>query len=241
VDSSILTSIGNGIQDNEDLAVGSGGLTSGRDRRINEATLPRDSTRWLSVNLPRNRVEPSPASARPPQPSVKIWLPKDRKTVKQIIEVYFNRLNYNRPALDQVDFERDLNALYDGEITSRHDQGFICMLYLVLALGTLNDINHRAMDTPASSPTMKKTLMPEGWPEHGEFFEWGLFYKPEIQATTSALQALILLHWYLYTEVWIKYIQNFTPVSHFDLATRAFALAFSGSTCSSCYRAWSSP
>jgi hypothetical protein len=43
--------------------------------------------------------------------------------------------------------------------------------------------------------------MPEGWPEHGEFFEWGLFYKPEIQATTSALQALILLHWYLYTEV----------------------------------------
>jgi len=42
VDSSILTSIGNGIQDNEDLAVGSGGLSSGRDRRINEATLPRD-------------------------------------------------------------------------------------------------------------------------------------------------------------------------------------------------------
>jgi hypothetical protein len=203
VDSSILTGIGNGIQDNEDLAVGSGGLTSGRDRRINESTLPRDSSRWISVNLPRNRVEPSSStSIRPPQSSVKIWLPKDRKTVKYVIDVYFTRLNYNRPALDQVDFERDLNALYNGDITSHHDQGFICMLYLVLALGTLNDVNHHTNkgDTPAS-PTTRKRMMLEGWPDHGEFFDWGLYYKPEIQATTSALQALILLHWYLYTEV----------------------------------------
>jgi len=77
------------------------------------------------------------------------------------------------------------------------------MLYLVLALGTLTDVNHRANkgDTPSASPTARKRLTLEGWPEHGEFFDWGLFYKPEIQATTSALQALILLHWYLYTEV----------------------------------------
>jgi hypothetical protein len=203
VDSSILTNISNGVQDNEDLAVGSGGLTSGRDRHINEATLPRDSSRWMSVNLPRNRVEPSSTSNRLLQTFVKIWLPKDRKTVQHVVGVYFTRLNYNRPALDRIDFERDLDALYDGDITSRHDQGFICMLYLVLALGTLNDVNHRANqgNTPAASPTTRKRLMPEGWPEHGEFFEWGLYYKPEIQATTSALQALVLFHWYLYTEV----------------------------------------
>lgn len=127
--------------------------------------------------------------------------------VNHVVNVYFSRLNYNRPALDQADFDRNLNALYDGHITVHHDQGFICMLYLVLALGTLNEVNHRANkmdkdgDTPASSPTLKKKLMPDGWPEHGEFFQWGLFYKPDIQATLSALQALILLHWYLYTEV----------------------------------------
>ncbi|KIM89520.1 hypothetical protein PILCRDRAFT_227592 [Piloderma croceum F 1598] len=200
VDSSILSNISTTMHDNEDLAVGSGGLTSGRDRLINEANLPRDSTRWISVNLPRNRVEST--TFRLPQHSVKIWLPKDRQTVKHIINVYFTRLNFNRPALDKADFERDLNALYDGEITSHHDQGFICMLYLVLALGTLNEVNHRAnkADNTTTSPNAGKRLMPEGWPEHGEFFEWGLFYKPEIQATISALQALILLHWYLYTE-----------------------------------------
>lgn len=198
------------MQDNEDLAVGSGGLTSGRDRRINEASLLRDSSKWISVNLPRNRIEPTTAPMSPPLPSIKIWLPKDRQTVNHIVNVYFSRLNYNRPALDQGDFDRNLNALYDGHITVHHDQGFICMLYLVLALGTLNEVNHRANkmdkdgDTPASSPTLKKKLMPEGWPEHGEFFQWGLFYKPDIQATISALQALILLHWYLYTEVCVQ-------------------------------------
>jgi hypothetical protein len=227
VDSSILTNISTTVHDNEDLAVGSGGLSSGRDRLINEATLPRDSTRWISVNLPRNRVEST--AIRLPQLSVKIWLPKDRQTVKHIINVYFNRLNFNRPALDKADFERDLNALYDGEITSHHDQGFICMLYLVLALGTLNEVNHRAnkADNSMTSPTTGKRSMPEGWPEHGEFFEWGLFYKPEIQATISALQALILLHWYLYTEVRQQsdLTTIFATASNFGLATRSFALA----------------
>lgn len=208
----IINSFTERVRDDEDLAVGSSGLRSGRDRRINEASLPRTPSRWMSVSLPRDRVE-SVASGSPPLPSIQIWLPKDRKMVNHIVGVYFNRLNYHRPALDEGDFEKSLHCLYDGEITSRHDQGFICTLYLVLALGTLNEVNHRAIDmdkdreSPASSPTVKKRLMPEGWPEHDEFFEWGLFYKPEIQATISALQALILLHWYLYTEVcWLIFI-----------------------------------
>jgi hypothetical protein len=144
VNAAIIDELGKGVQDNEDLAVGSGGLTSGRDRRINEASLLRDSSRWISVNLPRNRIEPTTARMSPPLPSIKIWLPKDRQTVNHIVNVYFSRLNYNRPALDQGDFDRNLNALYDGHITVHHDQGFICMLYLVLALGTLNEVNHRA-------------------------------------------------------------------------------------------------
>lgn len=185
--------------------MGSAGLSSGRDRRINEASLPRDSSKWMSVDLPRETLETA-VNMSPPLASIKIWLPKDRKSANNIINIYFNRLNYHRPALDQTNFERNLNALYDGEVSESHDQGFICTLYLVFALGTLNDVNHRAFEldkdeSPASSPTIKKRLMPDGWPAHDEFFEWGLFYKPEIQATISALQALILLHWYLYTEV----------------------------------------
>lgn len=198
------------------------------------------------MNLPRNRIEPTTAPMSPPLPSIKIWLPKDRKTVNHIVNVYFSRLNYNRPALDQADFERNLNALYDGHITLYHDQGFICMLYLVLALGTLNEVNHRAnkLDkdggTPASSPTLKKKLMPEGWPEHGEFFQWGLFYKPDIQATISALQALILLHWYLYTEVGSQLLRmNDVPDCH--LATRADSLASCRCSRTTRRRAWSPP
>lgn len=37
------------VQDNEDFAVGSSGLSSGRDRRINEASLPREATKWMAV------------------------------------------------------------------------------------------------------------------------------------------------------------------------------------------------
>lgn len=200
----------------------------------------------MSVNLPRNRVEASSAPLSPPQPSVKIWLPRDRKTVDHIINIYFKRLNYHRPALDQVDFERNLKALYEGHITVHHDQGFICMMYLVLALGTLNDVNHSANelesdgDTPASSPTIKKKIMPDGWPDHGEFFDWGLFYKPEIQATISALQALILLHWYLYTEVCSRHKSwDDVSISDFDLATRSYPLAPGWWFSPPCSGAWS--
>lgn len=192
------------VQDNEDFAVGSSGLSSGRDRRINEASLPREANKWIAVELPREFVE-TPSTMSPPLPSIRVWLPRDRNTTKRVVNVYFERLNYHRPALDQLDFENDLNALYEGEINiQRHNQGFICTMYLVFALGTLNEVNHRAFldeESPVSSPTVKKKYQLEGWPDHDEFFEWGLFYKPEIQATISALQALILLHWYLYTEV----------------------------------------
>ncbi|KAF7972051.1 hypothetical protein HWV62_19191 [Athelia sp. TMB] len=197
VNAAIISSLAGVTQDKEDLAVGSGGLSSGRDRRIDETTLPKDASRWTSVDLPCSRVENNPLRARS---SVKIWLPKDRATVNRIVQIYFGHLNYNRPALDQADFERSLNELYDGHITTRHNQGFICTMYLVLALGTLNDSNRRANKLPEGQTSPAMPLMPDGWPNHSEFFEWGLFYKPEIQATISALQALILLHWYLYIE-----------------------------------------
>ena len=39
------------------------------------------------------------------------------------------------------------------------------------------------------------------FPTHEEFFELALAVKPDLRVTISSLQALILLQWYLYTEV----------------------------------------
>ena len=39
------------------------------------------------------------------------------------------------------------------------------------------------------------------WPDHDEFFRRALGVKPYLKVAISSLQALILLHWYLYTEV----------------------------------------
>ncbi|TFK70307.1 hypothetical protein BDN72DRAFT_818996 [Pluteus cervinus] len=196
--------------DKEDLAVGSSGLTSGRDREI-EALTPKNTAKWMSVTLRRNSNPdpPNTLSLSGPAsraPSVEVWLPKDRSMVQYIVGVYFSRLNMHRPVFFRKDFERVLSDLYEGQKIS-HDPGFVCSLYLILALGTLSELNHRAansdMDNKADvhlGSTMAKNLMPEDWPAHDEFFERALAVKPDLRVTISSLQALILLHWYLYTE-----------------------------------------
>ncbi|KII84447.1 hypothetical protein PLICRDRAFT_168043 [Plicaturopsis crispa FD-325 SS-3] len=142
-------------------------------------------------------------SAGPPT-NIPVWLPKDRKMSKHIVDVYFTRLNYHRPVFARGDFERTLDGLYDGH-PIQHDPGYVCSLYLVFALGTLSELNHRAskMDKDsagADGPTVIKKLIPHDWPEPDEFFERALSVKPDLRVTISSLQALILLQWYLYTE-----------------------------------------
>jgi hypothetical protein len=48
--------------------------------------------------------------------------------------------------------------------------------------------------------------MPSDWPTHDEFFARALSIKPDLRVSVSSLQALILLHWYLYTEV--RYVSH---------------------------------
>ncbi|RDB30994.1 Transcriptional activator protein acu-15 [Hypsizygus marmoreus] len=201
--------------DKEDLAVGSSGLTSGRDRDVHETSLPRVAANWVAITVRRNSNASSsapntlelsgPAST---SPSVNVWLPKDRKMVHHMVELYFMRLNPHRPVYVRKDFEKVLNDLYDG-LTVSHDPGFICSLYLVLALGTLSELNHRAVKADMAGSgdllvdlgsSVAKKLMPHDWPEHDEFFERALSVKPDLRVTISSLQALILLHLYLYTE-----------------------------------------
>jgi len=211
--------------DKEDIAVGSSALISGRDREINEASLPRDPSKWVHVSLRRNSIvapftTPTSAtngnSSGPALPTgmysaaVTVWLPKDREFVRRIVDVYFERLNFHRPVFLRPDFEVSLEQLYAGT-SQQHDPGFICSVYLVLALGTLSELNHRAsgLDKEAkangaskalASPATLKRLMPAEWPEHEEFFQRALAVKPELKVTMSSLQALNLLQWYLYTE-----------------------------------------
>lgn len=129
--------------------------------------------------------------------------------VQTVVDRYFNCLNVHRPVFLRKDFEKILNDLYDG-LAVTHDPGYLCSVYLVLALGTLSELNHRAVKSELDhkgdvlgtlGPSMAKKLMSEDWPEHDEFMDRALAVKPDLRVTMSSLQALILLHWYLYTEV----------------------------------------
>lgn len=181
----------------EDLAVGSGGLSSGRDRDLTETQPPRDVKNWVCTKMQHF----SAAHPRPHARDVIIWLPKDRQKTMSIVQVYFNYLNFHRPVLQRNKFQRQLDTLYEGG-SQAYDPGYVCCLYLVLALGTMSELNKAAGNGMDDSLDMnlKKILAP-GWPEHEEFFERALAVKPDLRMTITSLQALILLHWYLYTEV----------------------------------------
>lgn len=191
-----------GSGDKEDLAVGSNGLSSGRDRGITEQSMPRDLTKWISISVATSNAG---SSSTVSTSTLTLWMPKDRSLTNKIVDVYFNHLNVHRPVFFRSDFEHKLKALYDGE-NVQHDPGFICSMYLILALGTLSELNHQGSitdkdkKTPSDSPINTKKLLPTIWPEHDEFFERALAVKPHLRVTISSLQALLLLHWYLYTE-----------------------------------------
>lgn len=208
VDEAIVADLEIHVADREDIGVGSAGLVSARDRDVAEPSLPRDASKWISVKVDVRHssvAATGPTSAPDDNSSILMWLPKDRAMVTHILEVFFRRLNFHRPVFIRSDFEQTLDALYAGE-TQQHDPGFVCSVYLALALGTLSELNHRSRslekdgEAILTSPTAPRKLMPATWPEHEEFFDRALAVKPDLRVTVSSLQALILLHWYLYTE-----------------------------------------
>ena len=169
---------------------------------------PPDQLKWISVTLHHggasSPVAPTAAAAANAN-AVAVWLPKDRKMVARILDVYFTRLNIHRPVFMRATFERNLNDLYAGKAPTI-DPGFICSVYLVLALGTLSELNDRIntrlnKGQPVLLGPNAYKEMPPDWPTSEEFFGRALAVKPDLRVTISSLQALILLHWYLYTEV----------------------------------------
>ncbi|KAF9523552.1 fungal-specific transcription factor domain-containing protein [Crepidotus variabilis] len=178
-----------------------------------EIANPRDASQWITVSIRREPYNtegaPNTLSLYGPvtkSPHVEVWLPKDRKFGKYIVEGYFARLNIHRPVYARKDFDKIFNDLYDG---TGHvlDPGHLCSVYLILALGTLSELNHRAVNANLDAEkdqflgsSVAKKLMPHEWPTHTEFFERALGVKPDLRVSITSLQALILLHWLLYTE-----------------------------------------
>ncbi|KJA23007.1 hypothetical protein HYPSUDRAFT_614687 [Hypholoma sublateritium FD-334 SS-4] len=170
---------------------------------------PRDPKQWISVAVRRGTQPGSNNTLSFYGPisksaQVDVWLPKDRNFARHIVDVYFTRLNIHRPVYARKELEKILADLYDGH-TPIYDPGHVCSIYLVFALGTLSELNHRAAsklsekDGHLGSAVAKK-LMPAEWPSHDEFFERSLVVKPDLLVSITSLQALILLHWYLYIE-----------------------------------------
>ncbi|PPQ63908.1 hypothetical protein CVT24_010306 [Panaeolus cyanescens] len=180
-----------------------------------EVPSPRDANLWLTVSVRRDMPVgggiPNTLSIYGPiskSPQVEIWIPKDRVFAQHITEVYFAHLNIHRPVYSRKDFDKIFNDLYDGN-TSHYDPGHVFSFYLIMALGTLSELNHRAVKTNLDEKeevsqylgsAVAKKLMPAEWPMHDEFFERALAIKPDLLVSISSLQALILLHWYLYIE-----------------------------------------
>ena len=181
-----------------------------------EITTPRDASHWITVAVRRDHLAggtPNTLSLYGPvskSTQVEVWLPKDRKFAKLIIDVYFARLNIHRPVYARKDFDKVLNDLYEG-VTQVYDPGHLCSIFLIFALGTLSELNNRAVTANLDaekhqglSSSVAKKLMPD-WPSHDEFFERALLVEPDLEVSITSLQAMILLHWYLYIEVGVKY------------------------------------
>jgi hypothetical protein len=153
----------------------------------------RENETWRSGRLaPDGRpglVEYTKPST--PEPTT-IYIPRDHQTTEYVIETYFKYLNIHRPVFTRTAFLDQVNQLYANN--TANDPGFLCSFYLILALGTLYIVSQEQQDSSAP-------LFGNGWPVYRDFFSLALNVEQNLRITTSSIQALILLHWYLYTEV----------------------------------------
>ncbi|KAG8929189.1 hypothetical protein FRC01_004725 [Tulasnella sp. 417] len=171
-----------------------------------------------STQIPTGPLSFHPALYRNRLP---LRLPRNRQLTDIVVRKYFDRLNFHRPVYIPEEFNIGLDALYatldSGNASPRRlrispfergqppssvplvpqdDPGFLCSVYLILALGRLaidNEAMHKGTDEAPTNPL-------KDFPTHEEFFELALAVKPDLRVTISSLQALILLQWYLYTE-----------------------------------------
>ena len=175
-----------------------GGVPVIRDTVVSK---PRDPAAWTETAIPRSSTHQAQ----------QFLLPREREIVNQVLTTYFTDLNPYRAIFDEADVREKIDVLYssissDGDVRAsvaagKHhdvidDSGFLCCVYLILALGTLCVQNRRIHQAER---------VEEIWPSHEEFYDLALALKPDLQNSISTLQALLILHWYLFTEVWDIY------------------------------------
>ncbi|KAF8311076.1 hypothetical protein DL93DRAFT_2061475, partial [Clavulina sp. PMI_390] len=163
----------------------------------------RFSTSSSSAPTPGSGASPyTNYSAAPPSSSessnYNFLLPRDRHLAQKVLDCYFDNLNPHRPVFMRDEFMEKVQALYDS------DAGFLCSVYLVFALGTMALRNRRGKEDedevgPYDDPALFAALE-EHWPSHEDFYDLALALKTDLANSISTLQALILLHWYLYCE-----------------------------------------
>lgn len=141
---------------------------------------------------------------RPAHVKADFYFPRDRAYARHCVEAYFQDLNPHRPVFVRHSFVEVFEAMYDhvenkpSQPSTRvkalmEDAGFLFSSYLVLALGALYEETKRQH---AAQPEERP-----GFPRASLFGVVALKVKPYLLTGVTALQALILLHWYLYIEV----------------------------------------
>jgi len=166
----------------------------GEDLPLNNGSSPLQERHWQKRHFKKG-VLPSPSQTAVTSELEWFWLPKNRTIANHLIDMYFKRLNFHRPIFEKDDFKRRFDALYSSDTVTMDDPGFICSMYLILALATLSEL-HQPRKEAAWIAELKAD-----WPTHEDLLSRALIIKPELRVTMSSLQALLLLHWYLYSEV----------------------------------------
>jgi hypothetical protein len=161
-------------------------------------SVPADTSQWSAASL---HLQPtSPVALQ----HVPFWIPKDRQTVTDLVDIYFRHYNIHRPIYRRAEFQNHLDGLYSGEQMAV-DPGLIYGLLLMLALVTM-ELTSSGANTPIC-----KTL-PGLWPTHREIFARSMAIRPCVGTSISSLQCALLLLWYLANNVRFQSLSNLTIV-----------------------------
>ncbi|KAL1728187.1 fungal-specific transcription factor domain-containing protein [Schizophyllum commune] len=184
------------------------------------AAPPRDLSKWVAVSVPPE--DDAPPGAQPKQ----LYLPADIRTVRHVMDVYFDRLNVHRPVFERAEFDDRVIQLYAGiegaetlraprpateepdtrpgdppQVEARTSQidarNDPGFISAFLYILALGTMSELNNKLTSGDQPLP---VPPTWPQYDEFFLRAMATRPDWRMTLSSLQAAVLLHWYLYTD-----------------------------------------
>lgn len=162
-------------------------------------------TRYVKLRTPhRNKT------------NVLVWWPNHITTesnfqLEPLIKLYFSTLNRHRPVLDKDQFIASVEQLRDSSSTDAVDPGFLCCFGVVVAIGIMVQLHQMNMrdqngiigDKPATYEHDGLTVEQRNhkyWPMIQSMFQLTCEVEKELLPSLSAVQAWILIHWFMYAE-----------------------------------------